>query len=1011
MTVFGSTGRGVRSDSREVVKSGSGSPPNPPVFADLTISPNSATVGQPYNGQVSGKRSDSVLIISGAGSAGLSVDGSKIVGTPTATGKVSVRESVPGVAYKDNADLITVSAAAARVAMDSPVSSSMVSSGKLIEAYGLSRLVEGYAGNTLQSQNTDTSALVNLGFDPTTFIFNEAAMPARANALQFSPQGTTGVPLSLVAGGVGKLSRDGLAARLGTVRDANELLSRSATDGAIGVNLEGAGSFVTAPLPILLSKGGCEIHLLWSPNNRKIASNDSGDPWGGNNTQENIICFGTNSNNQMIAYMGGGPASDFCRMQAGGQQNQTSGKGASGSYRYRAKSQHVTSYVMSATSFKEIEHGKVTKSITLNAATTSAILGGSMDNPVLGIGSRFSSTSSAAQSATSRGDFVFVAVIITAPLTDEERMTLQLKMAAMGQQHRLATLDTVKGYFDELVDHRDINPATGRVTGKNSKLNTNFNVSSGLFASDYVVPGVGAKGLRSTSTGVAASYDSTDNYFADILEGSVMRLSYWESNAQNNNLAWDLSMGNAGEQTGGGYSLLLGYHHNVPTFASKPSNVLDTLPRIGTRRKADLTTFGANPYDGDNQTNGKYNDLTGHIPMSYGETISGYIWTKPTWENTDTAAPYKLDGPVYNPVADLVQYPFKPNQLQLHIATFVPEAGYNAASPDPNTFLTGTAKSYISGGGADPIGHMDGSIAKRTKVGVRHATPDHRVKSVQYQYAFQGTRCLWGFTKRQLTEVEIETIQVNLYKLLAQPKAPTTIPFTYDENTYWWDFAAADNDIDYLSTPTLSGARERTSDKALAISSNKSYQPLRVAGGITFNQGTGRVLGMDMPPSITNGKNGLYLAFVFTPATATNGSIMSISGASSTTASRMWVDFTGSRNIRLRYGAADSGTLATVFTSAAQLTLGQKYAIEILFDFDADTCTLWINGVNQNIVPTGAPWSNFPSSNPREVLIGNNTTGTLSLDGVLNNIVFQDGVPSAGIRSSVSAFQQTRQAA
>lgn len=242
------------------------------------------------------------------------------------------------------------------------------------------------------------------------------------------------------------------------------------------------------------------------------------------------------------------------------------------------------------------------------------------------------------------------------------------------------------------------------------------------------------------------------------------------------------------------------------------------------------------------------------------------------------------------------------------------------------------------------------------------------------------------------------------------PTAAPAIPFTYDSNTYWWDFAASDNMVDNSGVTTLTQAKDKIGDKATILNYNKAWQPLKVAGGITFNQATNRFLTFNMPPTISNGKNGWYVAFTLTPTTATSGVVMSISGPASTVNSRMYIDFTGSRNIRLRFGANDSTTLATLFTGAA-LTLGQKYAIEILFDFDADTYTLWINGVNQNVTVTGGPWSSFPASNPREVLIGNFTSGALSLDAVLNNIVFQDGVPSSDIRSSVSAFQQTRQAA
>lgn len=240
--------------------------------------------------------------------------------------------------------------------------------------------------------------------------------------------------------------------------------------------------------------------------------------------------------------------------------------------------------------------------------------------------------------------------------------------------------------------------------------------------------------------------------------------------------------------------------------------------------------------------------------------------------------------------------------------------------------------------------------------------------------------------------------------------SPTpSIPFIYDANTYFWDFIANDNVVDSLGAVTVSKIRERIADKASLQNYNKSLQPLQISGGISFNQLTNRSLGFDSPPLITNGKNGWYFAAVITP-TATNSYIMEISRATSTVGSRMQLYFSGSRKIVLKLGSGDSATLTTVFSSA-QLTLGQKYAIEVLLDFDADTCTLWINGVQQAITVTGAPWTNFPSSNPQRITIGNSAPGALSFDGIINNIVFQDGVPSSDIRSSISAFQQTRQAA
>ena len=49
---------------------------------------------------------------------------------------------------------------------------------------------------------------------------------------------------------------------------------------------------------------------------------------------------------------------------------------------------------------------------------------------------------------------------------------------------------------------------------------------------------------------------------------------------------------------------------------------------------------------------------------------------------------------------------------------------------------------------------------------------------------------------------------------------------------------------------------------------------MQVAGGINFNKSTNRVMTLDKPPLLTNGKNGWYYACVFTPTTAGTLTIM-----------------------------------------------------------------------------------------------------------------------------------------
>lgn len=246
---------------------------------------------------------------------------------------------------------------------------------------------------------------------------------------------------------------------------------------------------------------------------------------------------------------------------------------------------------------------------------------------------------------------------------------------------------------------------------------------------------------------------------------------------------------------------------------------------------------------------------------------------------------------------------------------------------------------------------------------------------------------------------------------VAVTAANQVIPFTFDASTLFWDFTAADCLIDTVGSDTVSWAMERIAGVLNSNQPVKGWQPLQVAKGIAFNTSTPRHLLMEQRPTVTNAKNGYYLAFVITPASTTSGTIVGVTGpTTSTTLYRCNLDFTSSRNLRLRIYQGDTGSVITVFTSAA-LTLGATYAVEVLLDFDADMATLWLNGVNQNVTVTGTPWVNFPASNPNAVIIGNNLALTGGFDGVMNNLVFYDGVPGSTIRQSISDFEQARRAA
>lgn len=239
------------------------------------------------------------------------------------------------------------------------------------------------------------------------------------------------------------------------------------------------------------------------------------------------------------------------------------------------------------------------------------------------------------------------------------------------------------------------------------------------------------------------------------------------------------------------------------------------------------------------------------------------------------------------------------------------------------------------------------------------------------------------------------------------------LSFLYDSATYFWDFAANDNTLDTLTTTTLSAAYERVGNKVRLISTNKAQQPVGATGGVNFNQQTDRQLVADYAVQqvpMTNGKNGWYFATTVTPTTG-NVYMLEIARNASQTPSRGQLYISSSRLIVLKFVAADGSSVTQVFASNA-LTLGVKVAIEVQVDLTTGTASLWINGAAQTVTSTGLTAAPFPSTNPYQFTIGNTAqTGGASFDGVMNNVVFYDGIPPSNIRSSISAFEQTRQQA
>ena len=751
-------------------------PPDPPALGDLTVSPPSAMVGQAYTGTVSGKSAGSVLSLSGAGAEGLSISGSTISGTPIAIGDVNVKETPAVGQAKTNAKLITVTKAI--VALDAPIA--VADKPSTIAAFGNARMVADWSSASVNGKNTDTNATFQNGFD-NTGRENVSALPSNAGFVSWPDQNGSALVMAAV-GGTPVMSSSGVVPRFATATqkggDAQEV--RLTDRGGTGIDLAGS-SALSVTLPILLSSGDqFEVHVLWSPNRRMSSAQDvsggtpnGNDPLNGLNTRQNLITLGNGNENRFQAYAGGGGSGpDNVSIITGGATVAANGKKSGAVYRFPKNAQYVTTHIFSSTRYREFENGALTKDVALTAAQTTAILGGSMDNPDLALGSVFSGTSKALFT-TFRGNFIVGGVIVTKNRTMGQIEAIQARMALIGQQHLAATLAEVKALFNvDLIDMRKVNPSTGRVTGERGNVHLAFN-TGGTLQFGYTDPNTGLQGIRSPDNSNLNSYRSDETFSLGRNGFTVLSFGMLESGAADGNVqvSWSLSKGDPQTDTRGSAIWMLGHHHAVPAVGTKPSAAKDSTSLIERRKLADRVTMFN--YDGVMQTLLKYNYWTALIRRFTTEVINtsqtnnaNLTLTAAVLENTDTSSPIKFDAPLPQQTADNMQYPYKVGQEQLMVHVHEPSTVYNYdGAPDPTKFFTAKNRLYVSGGGMQPFGHMDGGYGVMPYAPVVHGDGDERLQSVPYQNQAKANRSYLAIADRPLSDEEVRRVQANWYKV------------------------------------------------------------------------------------------------------------------------------------------------------------------------------------------------------------------------------------------------------
>lgn len=241
------------------------------------------------------------------------------------------------------------------------------------------------------------------------------------------------------------------------------------------------------------------------------------------------------------------------------------------------------------------------------------------------------------------------------------------------------------------------------------------------------------------------------------------------------------------------------------------------------------------------------------------------------------------------------------------------------------------------------------------------------------------------------------------------PPTPFSL-FEYDTNTLFFDLENRDNAvINTTGNNTLAVLPEVIHGDNKLVQEVKDLQPLTGTNGIQFNKDTDRALTFHDFSNITKGTNGYYVAFNV-KFDSGNSFILSISRHVSSIESRGALYMTGSRNIGFKADDADGGSPNWIGYTSAQLTYGQWYTIEMELIADGITTNplkIWVNGVQQALSGTNTnPFASFPNSSPSQISIGNDASGGESLDGEIQNFIFQNGLVSSNIKTSVRNYLQ-----
>lgn len=564
------------------------------------------------------------------------------------------------------------------------------------------------------------------------------------------------------------LSRNVTVTETSNIIVKNGQLSRDSV-GGVGCNLNGNAHFITSSNLTINTQNGADIIMLYSHNNRKIATNAS-TVYDGNSVRERLFVYGLGTNNFIRTIISGGNSVSFLTIKTSAPHV---AQLANNSIAVPRFSQSVNCFSFNTQNAGYYSKAAKEANVAYTAQATTDIGNGTLNNGLLVIGTDFTN-STGAVSLTERANILFGGVTINQGLTDLQRFNVINKMQAIGQQHNVVSIDQLKSYFDDIVLHKDVNTTTGKLASlKDNTKEFDFNlptiaspVGTPTFTPNYIIPNIGITGLRTTN--------DTDNHFYSNnitppdLNGTI--ISFGMSESTGTNLLTDLAIHSASETSSGtsvaaiNLSFLIGRDHGQFSVMMRPNNMSEVGIRYYSNR---ASQFGATVYDGQNQMMGKYNRNLGTGNFAYGETIAGLIRTPASWANHG-ANSLGLDAPVIAPVDENINSTAKDGKLTLQIARFKAPTGYpkNGTLAEKLPYSL-QSENYLFLSQSCIIGHQDGSVCHTEYGGVVDNATGARFKSYHGIFqSYSGVRCLWAWTNNVLTDDEIDKININLYKLL-----------------------------------------------------------------------------------------------------------------------------------------------------------------------------------------------------------------------------------------------------